>query len=941
MATTDVPVLTNGEIQQELAWLFQGTHRSHLVAMWGTGAEDVVEVEKAGRFRVVPAFSELQLRDKLPPVLDRQECIVYLVPWTHELPLDIAGRFVHGGRVLRVGRNRRLQALLRVSEADPEAIESRLAEYVLNADSKDLPSYPAGKLTLDGLWNHWLRVRWRAPTEGALGLDSLMAWAARTASGGAFLSAVAAKNGAAMREDLLAWLVSRVSPAAAVVWRAWEQGKGRKLLELATVADAFEDLHDPAVMMWLEVVFGAELADALAGMKPVDAVKALTRDVDFAIAHLRKANSSLATQVIDAANALVLKGQTLAQVVGKSRRLPCGWDATCNAIGDLLVALAAAPSAGAVVQAHDLLHRLENHEFFKGDYPAQRTSFERAEMAVRLAAWLASPHSKPEPSSSAAYAPAETLAKWYCENGGYVDWARARCRGESTGKLAKGMAAICAAADQRRLELDRSFARALRDWLHAGRPGKALLPISGAFESIGARFLGDSKERRLLVVLMDGMAWPQAVEILQSLQDEKTPWGPLAWHAVPAHRIGGSHYPPVIAELPTETPYSRTAFFAGKPMPPGSQPVTSEDPVRWAKNKAVSAFFEAGDNPPLFLRDQSTDGHGSLSADAEEVVKDTSKRVVAIVINAIDASLHGDAQAYRPWKATDVIPLHPLLDAAREAGRAVLLISDHGHVSGAALESMGTHSDGGSRWHGTKDPTAAVSDYEIAVDKKYAWTPKGAEGVVLTCDDQHKYGGGATAGAHGGASLAEVVVPSILIGWEGMEATAQATGDEASLFRVQGLYVPRWWTLDVEEEAAPIEELLTTTPSPKPKGGRKPTAAPESQPALPGVVIEPPRPPTILKALAESKLFQARVQEGDRTEVLKALHYLMQKDNLAPSAAFAAAMGIPPYRVSGWVTTKLGERLNLDGYLVVSFNAATSQVVLHREMLEQLFEVRL
>jgi len=500
MSSTDVPVLTGGEIQEELSWLFQGTHRSFLVALWGTGTEEVVEVERAGRFRVIPAKSELQLRDQLPPLLAPDERIVFLVPWAHELPLDIAGRFALGGRVLRVGRNRRLQALLRVSEADPEAIESRLAEYILNADSKELPAYPQGKLTLDGLWSHWLRVRWGAPTEGALGLDSLMAWAARNSQGAAFVADVEAKSGSAMREDLLRWLTTRVNAAAAVVWRAWEKNKGRTLVELSTVADSFEDLHDPVVMMWLDAVFGAELAEALAGMAPVDAVRALSRNVDLAIAHLRKANAPLATQVIESANALVLKSQTLTQVVGKSRRLPCGWDATCNAMGDQLVSLAKAPSAPAVARACELLHRLENHEFFKGEYPAQRALFERVEMAVRLSAWLASPRSRPEPNSNASYAAAETLARWYCENGGYVDWARARSRGETTGKLAKGIEAVCAAADLRRLELDRAFAYGLREWLHAGRPGRALLPLSSAFASLGAKFLSEGQDRRLLVV---------------------------------------------------------------------------------------------------------------------------------------------------------------------------------------------------------------------------------------------------------------------------------------------------------------------------------------------------------------------------------------------------------------------------------------------------------
>src|ERR1019366_3674234 len=78
--------------------------------------------------------------------------MVFLVPWTRDIPIDLAGRFARDGRVIRIGRESRLRRLFGVGEVDVEALKSPLPE--------------------------WLRDDFGVDTDGGLALDALLAWAA-------------------------------------------------------------------------------------------------------------------------------------------------------------------------------------------------------------------------------------------------------------------------------------------------------------------------------------------------------------------------------------------------------------------------------------------------------------------------------------------------------------------------------------------------------------------------------------------------------------------------------------------------------------------------------------------------------------------------------------------------------------------------------------------
>src|SRR5262249_43665722 len=148
--------------------------------------------------------------------------------------------------------------------------------------------------------------------------------------------------------------------------------------------------------------------------------------------------------------------------------------------------------------------------------------------------------------------------------------------------------------------------------------------------------------RRLLILLMDGMAWAQAVELLQSMGSRSHGWAPIAWHAI--NRVGDGAYPAVLANLPTVTEVSRSAFFAGKEMPKGTALGTAKDEERFRENKQLHPYCDPSVGPRLLLRGEGHTGDGSASQEALSLIADARRRIVGIVVNAIDASLKGDTQ---------------------------------------------------------------------------------------------------------------------------------------------------------------------------------------------------------------------------------------------------------------------------------------------------------
>jgi len=604
---------------------------------------------------------------------------------------------------------------------------------------------------------------------------------------------------------------------------------------------------------------------------------------------------------------------------------------------------AASPTKDNVKLANERRLELERHEFFRSSERDRKA--QRAEMAVRLLYWLSARPAKSANAIQAPHADAETLAQWYVKEGGYIDWARRAARGNTQDALGKGIAAVLERVDALRTEMDETFAQALVEWHLAGRPAQQIVPIDRALELIAVPFLKEGKiphaePRRLLVLLMDGMAWTQAVQLLGSMQEsQRPPWAPLVWHAG-TNRIGSSPYPPVMANLPTITEVSRSAFFAGKPIPNGIKLDTSLDPKRFADNTQLQPYCDPQVAPRLMLRNESHTSDGSASEPALSMIKDDKRGIVAIVINAIDASLKADNQQFTEWEVKNIKSLQSFLDAARDAGRHVLFASDHGHVPTDRLETLASPTDAGARYRRWSGPADPIQPGELAFSGTGVYAHKEMKGAVLLTTDAKRYGGAAHAGEHGGATLAEVVTPCILLGWDepGIETL------HAEL-RTAPLFPPDWWHF-----MAPAVTSGKAAASKAPSQGKRTSSSSQLKLSLPGVKhAEPPPAPEpepaeehpALQALVESDMLKARQpKKTDRIQTATSVVFLLCRDGTVSAEVFAKHLNEPLYRVEGAVS-KLTEHLNVDGYEVLRFNRQSRQVILDKAKLEQQFEVKL
>ena len=780
------------------------------------------------------------------------------------------------------------------------------------------------------------------PTEVPTGLPTATPYELPTAAGPQRVDwPLVPARAALLIHDMQGYFLRVHDQVGVIIWDRWCAGRGAELMAFAIIAEALASSDfAPQLSLWSPLKLKA-LGVFTDAAQAVDLTKTLGKLARPAISWLSSNAPDSITPLLQAAEAQI-EGEPLDEFLIHSTRLPRAWKLRLQALGSALAGVGREPTRPRLDAAIDAWRHLEKHDrFLKSETELLNR---HAEMALRIAAWLvARPEQKVE-MAPGPFADVELLATWYAEEGGHLDSARRAARREKTEELRAGIEAVLQAADRAREDLDRRFAAALSEWICAGRPQQNVLPIDQAILRVATRFLEQSSDRRLLILLMDGMAWAQAVELIESMGSAKQ-WGPLVWHRVGKNRIGRGHYPPMIAALPTVTEVSRAAFFAGAVPKNGSVLGTSKDGERFAAHKALHPFMAAHLAPQVFLRGDGHNSDGGLSDSALRAIRASNEqRVLGIVVNAIDASLKGDSQQESTWSIESIRSLPQILDEARASGRHILLVADHGHVPADRLqrvEGRVTNKPRHRNWEGPNDVL-------LPGERKFAgpgvYLEKGTEGVVLLEHDGVRYGGGAHAGEHGGAALAEVVAPCVLLGWQD-ELLEKQDADLA----LQGLYVPDWWSLSLPEE----QKVIRTEQTPQRK--RKPKEVADTQTALPGMelAVAPPevsppssrastqQPADLLPQLYECEMLKARATSAaERKKVVQAVHFLRQRGGSAASDAFASHMGIPGFQASSYVG-KLQGVLNLDGFEVLRFDRTHKRVFLNVEILEQQFDIQL
>jgi hypothetical protein len=510
------------------------------------------------------------------------------------------------------------------------------------------------------------------------------------------------------------------------------------------------------------------------------------------------------------------------------------------------------------------------------------------------------------------------LAMEYLDEGAWVDAARHRiATGETIPALAEVYGKLLAAIDAERRERDRRFAvRVAAEAATLANPTDLVrerpLPIEHVLDRIVAPLAAD---RPVLLLVIDGLSYFAAVPILSDLRNAGwTELGP-----------NGSPLPPVVAALPTVTNVSRSTLLCGR-LQTGAQPV-ERDGFGTHPGLVEAA---SGQPPSLFHFKELKPQDGHTAPEVRAAIADSSQRVVGVVVNAVDDHLAKGAQLQLAEGLEGVPLLRPLLDAATEAGRLVIITSDHGHILGDHQRVVSAPG-GGERF---RPADGTVAEDEIEVTGRRVLRGDGNR-IVLAADDGVRYNAVGKHGYHGGATPAEVLCPLVVL----------ATGSVAvDRWEPVAPAAPAWWDptrarLDIEiEDSAPVAAMAHAA-----RDEDKPQLS-LLDPALPAPPAASATRPAWLTALFDSdRLALQRTRAGrariDDDDLAVLLRVLVAGGGTVSGESLARTLKLPPTRLRGKLEAAR-QLLDVDDYQILRIET-DGTARLNAELLAQQFQIPL
>lgn len=563
---------------------------------------------------------------------------------------------------------------------------------------------------------------------------------------------------------------------------------------------------------------------------------------------------------------------------------------------------------------------LHNHCLSK--LGSRRDQFQRAEMALRLLRWHVY-------ESSKAPAGLAQLIDTYVSDGSYVDWARSQLwSGEDHEELNHAYHTLLNAVTEKREQHNRLLA----DHLPAIARGDALPPNLVPVEKAIERWLDPLVATGpALLVVLDGMS----TAIYRELQADFAVHG---WVEVVENTEVGDAC--LISALPSITQVSRCSLLSGRLSSGNAQAEKAAFTEHPLLKKHASTRF-----PPVLLHKSELQqfGSGALAPKVRGLIAGTEHRVVGVVINAVDDQLSSSSQVSVRWNFRTMPILHQVLEAARDAGRTVMVTSDHGHI--LDHDTQFTDSGAGERGERYLTQGRAANTEEVALMGPRVLSEYGK--VILPWSEKMRYTKARSHGYHGGGSLQELVIPL------GIYVNARDAKGLEDWHEVQRA-LPSWWTHAETQVGEPGSLFQGRKPRTASKG-RKGMDQNASQ-AMDDMFAElqPPSDDLDIAAAADgseacwiSRLFDSpvyrqtiaragRVPFSD--EQLSQFLRLFQQQGTMMENRLSEALNIPRIRLRGFLSA-IQKLLNVDGYPVLKVQRDSNTVVLDKDMLIKQFEL--
>ncbi|AMW10149.1 phage resistance protein [Streptomyces qaidamensis] len=609
------------------------------------------------------------------------------------------------------------------------------------------------------------------------------------------------------------------------------------------------------------------------------------------------------------------------RAAGTSPVLAPGLEARFTAAGEAL-------SSGVPERITPAVKALSEHRLARD--PDNSVRIERVRMARRLAHWLGT-----DPPVEADTV-ADAIARHVTETG-WVDLALQHIEsgGDPDPALRSAYDALCSSARDRRREIDRQFAQVLAVRTATDRGPGSMLTVETFLPEVVAPVV-KAKERRVLLLVLDGMSAAIAAELGDQLRDHWAEYDPLPGAKDAPRRRA------MAAALPTVTAVSRTSLFAARLMK-GTQ--TDE------KKLFPAHRFWGGEDVAVFHKnDLRTESSGEPFGPKLHDALIGDRTHVAVVLNTVDDRLASEQKlGDGAWRLSDIGGLRALLRSAADQGRAVIVTSDHGHVIDRRAARIDAQ-DVRSARH--RAPGGPLAEHEIVLRGPRVLDPEPGSEIVALWDAETRYTS-RKAGYHGGASLAEFAIPVL--------AFLPFGAKPPSGWRELGSQQPTWWSLTQQGEEQPPRAHAAAVSAPvgkkPPKRNKNEAELAKSHEALFDVALVPstsedgtllsatPVSPVdaLVDTLLESEVFTAQVQllarKPDLARVEKAVHALLDSGGTLPMTALAQRVGLPASRPADGFAAVLRQLLNHDGVQVLETLPDGRTLRLHIGLLRDQFEL--
>ncbi|MER7685220.1 BREX-2 system phosphatase PglZ [Streptomyces sp. NPDC097610] len=637
---------------------------------------------------------------------------------------------------------------------------------------------------------------------------------------------------------------------------------------------------------------------------------------DEAAAEARRLTGS----VLDRAAALVRQLGT-ERAAGTSPLLTEGLEARFTAAGQALL-------SGASERITPVVKALYDHRLARD--PDNSVRIDRVRMAQRLARWLAT--DPPVETDTVA----DAITRHVAETG-WVDLALEHIEsgGDPDPALRSAYDALCASARDRRREIDRHFAQVLAARAATDRGPGSMLAVETFLPEVVAPVV-KAGERRVLLLVLDGMSAAIAAELGEQLRDHWAEYDPLPGAKDTPRRRA------MAAALPTVTAVSRTSLFAARLMKG-----TQADEKRLFPGHR----FWGGEDVAVFHKDDLRAGSSGEPFGPElhdALVGDRTH--VAVVLNTVDDRLASEQKlGDGTWRLSDIGGLRALLRSAAAQGRAVILTSDHGHVIDRRAVRLDAEDVRSARHRG---PGGPLAEEEVALTGPRVLDPEPESGIVALWDPDARYTS-RKAGYHGGAALAEFTIPVLAFlpfgakppsGWRELESQQ-----------------PTWWSLtsQAQEQPSRVRTAVAPAPAPRkpPRRSKSEAELAKSHESLFDVALVPsdsadgtlfsaaPVSPddALVEALLKSEVMAAQVQllarKPDLSRVEKAVRALLDAGGTLPVTALAQRIGLPASRPADGFAAVLRQLLNYDGAQVLETLPDGRTLRLHTGRLRDQFEL--